>query len=95
MVLTVDDCCGQDGCHAGLLGQELDVSMSGGQALRLHWLLLHGVAGGAVGLCYKECAQQSPCWHWLGEPAPEGFICKGKDTLDGRASSPRPATPAL
>lgn len=85
-VLTVDDCCGQDGCHAGLLGQELDVGVCGGRALGLCWLLLHRVAGGATGLGHhEEHAQQPACRHRLGDSAPEGFICRGGILGDGRA----------
>lgn len=36
--LTVDDSCGEDGRHAGLLWEELDV---GAQRCRVQRLLLH------------------------------------------------------
>lgn len=75
--LTVDDRCGQDGRHASLLGQKLDVAVGGGWVRGLRGLLC-GVAGGIVGLSHEERAQQSTCGHRLGEPAPEGFICRGE-----------------
>lgn len=93
--LTVDDCRGQDGCHAGLLGQELDVGAGGGWALGLGRLLLHGVAGGAAGLGgSEERAQQSACWHRLDESAPEGVTCRDRIMGDGRAAH-RPSAKML
>lgn len=47
--VLVDDCGSKDGCHASLLGQQLDVGVHWGQASRFYWFL-HRVSGSTMGL---------------------------------------------
>lgn len=81
--LTVDHGGGQDGGHAGLLWQQLDVRVQRRRVQGLAGLRFHPVVGDSRRLCHHEGAQGLVLPQRTRCPAPQRFVWDGGTAVSG------------